>query len=121
MVRKGGRLERLHKRTLYEWRNAHRRPRHHHHRCDPRCYDVATKSKSSIPDTSVAAMKETVACVLNTFSHKWTLLFVHDLDDQLDFFGRNPEEIAPVRFAVLCCVWFSRVHSRISRSLPRLL
>ncbi|RCN53631.1 hypothetical protein ANCCAN_00125 [Ancylostoma caninum] len=32
MVRKGGRLERLHKRTLYEWKNAHRRPRHHHHR-----------------------------------------------------------------------------------------
>ncbi|CAJ0609188.1 unnamed protein product [Cylicocyclus nassatus] len=32
MVRKGGRLERLHKRTLYEWKNAHRQRRHRHHR-----------------------------------------------------------------------------------------
>ncbi|KAK6057838.1 hypothetical protein COOONC_04603 [Cooperia oncophora] len=32
MVRKGGRLERLHKRTLFEWRHAHRHPRHRHHR-----------------------------------------------------------------------------------------
>nr|CDJ97611.1 Protein K02G10.15 [Haemonchus contortus] len=32
MVRKGGRLERLHKRTLFEWRHAHRHLRHRHHR-----------------------------------------------------------------------------------------
>ncbi|VDL71523.1 unnamed protein product [Nippostrongylus brasiliensis] len=32
MVKKGGRLERLHKRTLSEWRHAHRQPRNHHHR-----------------------------------------------------------------------------------------
>ncbi|KAK5980039.1 hypothetical protein GCK32_000140 [Trichostrongylus colubriformis] len=32
MVRKGGRLERLHKRTLFEWRHAHRHPRHRHYR-----------------------------------------------------------------------------------------
>ncbi|KJH40118.1 hypothetical protein DICVIV_13955 [Dictyocaulus viviparus] len=39
MVRKGGRLERLHKRTLYDWKYAHHQPRHRLHRHKRRCHE----------------------------------------------------------------------------------